>query len=656
MHELPHNSLNASGSVIIKLPKAKDPLPEDWIPLQSLDQRFPPGFYARPKMAERISKRITNGYFRAIRMLQFLPRKNDHIRIEFNILEQTIDLYPFRLDEPGVTLDRHTEMTIEAFHSIVYGGAWLSVGETVQARLTETRDFIDYLLDQFQKASPENKKQFEAYGINTGFADLRDKPISPEQAGTLSTNIIRSHDAGIGDALPLDVVLGAMVLRANTLAKGYSGFQLHNLQTLVDMINHRIIPVVPRYGSLGASGDLAYLARIGGAMLGDADVEVWYSGHVMSAGEALEKAGISPMVPGAKEGLALTNGTPFMASMITIAYLNMLQHWENTLADQVLFLNCIQAIDAAFYDCIHDVRQQEGQSVIARFLYAHIKDSPLINRTGIQNDYSIRCIPQILGPKIDEFRQKKREIEAELNAVTDNPLIFKEGEFGDYVTPSRKIRFRDQDWIVVSGGNFYGGYSAHPADVFSFCNAEMVNMAERQHTYLLNPKRNAKTLNSYLVANEAEVGLKSGHMIVQYTHNALVTQMTYLASPISTLKIDSGNHCEDIVSQGALAGIKLLEQLELIGHQNTLKFVSAMQAYSIARAHCPDVQANAALTSEQLYAYAIKSTGLTFPYTEDRNFSERYARIEASTRTMGYRAIIGYPLMHYIGFTCCNRE
>ncbi len=507
----------------------------------------------------------------------------------------------------------HT-FTLQDFKEVVFERKKLALLPDALTRLDKTRRFIDYLLEN----------NIKVYGLTTGFADLRNCPVSPNDAALLSNNIIESHDAGIGPSLPKDVILGAMVTRAVSLAKGHSGFQSESLITLLDMINHEIVPFVPATGSLGASGDLAFLARVGRAMRGD-DVPVWFQGDVMSAKEALKLANIRPFIPKAKEGLAMTNGTSFMISMMAIAYLKEINAFENILAMQGFFLNAVGAVDAAFNACIHEVRKQEGQSEIAKILSSYLKDSPFIDFMGIQDDYCIRCLPQIFGPKLEAILAQKLKIEGELDAVTDNPLLFKDYEISDDVYKERMIFFEGENWVVLSGGNFHGECITSMADTIAAANAKIAFTMERQITYMLNPFRNKNRLPAYLVS---KTGLSSGYMITQYTANGLTQKIAKLASPTSTFNITSANESEDVVSYGATAAQRLLEQIERLEELNAIYLTVSFQAYSIARKKLSSSkQIPPHLLTERLFLIIQEITGEEYPIEREENFQKRYSEM-----------------------------
>ncbi len=535
------------------------------------------------------------------------------------------------------TLGRNNNLELSDFQEIVNQDRSVLLSSKSINRLKETRSFVDYLLE----------KNIKVYGLTTGFADLRNYAVSPKDAAQLSVNIIESHDAGIGAPLSKEVVLGAMLCRANSLSKGNSAFKAENLQTLISMINHKIIPVIPKYGSLGASGDLAYLARLGRAMKGD-NVSVYYKGEIISAKKALEMANIKPFIPSAKEGLALTNGTSFMASMLALGYLQEVHEFENAIALQGMFLNSVRAIDAAFSASIQTSRTQWGQKNIAKIFRDFLKDSPFIDHKNIQNDYSIRCLPQILGPKLELITTFYDNVKKEINAITDNPLVYKNDEISPDISSERIITLnQNQDkWAVISGGNFHGEYITSVTDCLALANAKIALTMERQMTYMLNPDRN-KILPTYLVADKKNVGLLSGYMIVQYAGNSLAQKIAHLSAPFSAHNITSGNEAEDVVSYGATAALRFLEQLELFHNLNTLYLAEVLQTYSIMRQNLidQDIPIPKELPCEQIYALCLETLSpLEYPTMKDIPFDEVYQKLDELLRTTKIRKVLGFPI------------
>lgn len=504
------------------------------------------------------------------------------------------------------------QLTLGQFFEAFEVSNELVLSKKSKERLQSTRRFIQHLLDS----------KTSVYGLTTGFADLRDRLVDPSGAAELSMNLIRSHDAGIGEPIPGEIVLGAMILRANSLAKGYSGFCLESLETLLQMIRHRIIPEIPCTGSLGASGDLAFLARLGMAMCGE-NVPVVYAGEKMSSKEALKRQGIAPFKPSAKEGLALTNGTSFMAASLAMAYQDSQQLFLRTLDLMGLFLNAVRATSAAFSDCLQQVRGHKGQIEIAKRLREKIAHSPFINDAKIQDDYCIRCLPQLLGPKWDLITSFKAAIETELDAATDNPLIFCDKELSSDIPITKQFQFEGQTWAVISGGNFHGEVISTICDGIVAAQSKIALILERQITYMLNPARNKGVLPIYLIPHQANEGLHSGYIITQYTANALAHKICLLAAPVQPFNLTSGNESEDIVSYGATAVERLQEQLKLLRQLLSIYTTVVLQAYSIQRENYSE-EARSGCWGEAFFQQELAQTGLSYPFLKDEPFATRY--------------------------------
>lgn len=526
-------------------------------------------------------------------------------------------------------LGPNSSLTLSRFSQLLYSNLSLGVSPESVLRLDETRAFIDYLL----------QRNIRVYGLTTGFADLRNEVVPSEKAAELSRNIIASHDAGIGSPLPSDVVLGAMIARANSLSKGLSGFQTASLNTLVAMINARVVPEIPCHGSLGASGDLALLARLGQAMQG-CDVPVTYQEKKMTAGDALKLAGITPFVPKAKEGLALTNGTSFMSSMSAVAVLKEIALLENVFALLPLFLSAVGAVDAAFYASIQTCRNQEGQKWVAALLTDLLKDAPLVDRRGVQDDYCIRCLPQILGPKLELILWSATRIERELEAVTDNPLIFRGEEISSDANRELLLEFQDANWLVVSGGNFHGEYLTMVADSIALANAKIAILLERHMTYLLNPFRNKGRLPAYLIQDEKKKGLYSGYMITQYTGNDLAQKICYLGNSVGIFNATSGNESEDVVSYGSSACQRLLTQISYFEDFLAIYIAIVSQAYSMKRI-------SSSTFSERCFAL-IQEYLPTLPHSKEESFTKRYEAATELMRSRELNKLINFPIMNQV--------
>lgn len=396
------------------------------------------------------------------------------------------------------------------------------------------------------------------YGINTGFGALAQRRIEKKDLKRLQKNLIKSHTAGVGPFLPADITRGIMLLRANVLAKGYSGVRLEVVQLLLDMLNKGIMPLIPAKGSVGASGDLAPLSHLAMALIGEG--EVVYEKKEQGAAMALKKAGLKPLELLEKEGLALINGTQVMTA---IGIFNL--HEAECLAKMADIAGAMTfeaqlGSPSPFYEEIQDVRRHPGQMESARNILHLIKDSPLwISHQGkkkVQDAYSVRCIPQVHGAVRDTLKYVRRVLEIETNSATENPLIF----------PEKKI--------ILSGGNFHGEPVAFAMDFLSIVMTELGNISERRIDRLINPASNMG-LPNFLVADN---GLNSGFMIVHVTATALASENKSLAHPASVDNIPTSANQEDHVSMGTIGARKAREIIGNLRHILAIELMAAAQA------------------------------------------------------------------------------
>jgi histidine ammonia-lyase len=385
------------------------------------------------------------------------------------------------------------------------------------------------------------------------------------------------------------------------------------------------------------------------AMRGDV-VPVWYKNKTMTARKALKMAGIQPFEPSAKEGLAVVNGTSFIISMLSIAYLQELNELENILALQGLFLSAIGSTSTAFNASIHQVRDHSGQTLVANILSRHFENTGFSDSSRIQDDYCIRCVPQIFGPKIEIILEQYKKIEIELDAVTDNPLFFRGDEISPDVDPNKIWSVNGELWTVLSGGNFHGECLTTIADTICASNAKIAFTLERQIAYMLNPSRNKNQLPIYLIKDASQSGLESGYMITQYTANALAQRIAQLGTPTTIFNITSGNESEDIVSYGAPAAERLLEQIQYLRELNAVYLTVAAQAYGITRAeHLSRGKAiSPKLLAEQIFEKIQDFSDEQYPTTKEENFSNRYSQAMRVLDSGNLRSIMGNPLYSII--------
>jgi histidine ammonia-lyase len=404
-----------------------------------------------------------------------------------------------------------------------------------------------------------------AYGITTGFGAFKDKIIPLEEVEQLQRNILFSHAVGVGEPFNRALTRAIMLIRANTLARGFSGIRRETLELLLSMLNAGLHPVIPEKGSLGASGDLAPLAHMSLPLIGEGRVEV--DGKILAAPEALRDAGLVPLTLAAKEGLALTNGTAVMCALgiLETARAERISHTADIAG--CMSLEALHGTSAAFDPRIHELRPFPRQKQCAAALRALLEGSEFTcgnDPAHVQDAYTLRCIPQVHGAARDAIAYSRWVFDIELNAVTDNPLIFIE-----------------QDRIdVISGGNFHGEPLAIAMDYLALALAELGNISERRLMRLTDEASNTRVLPAFLIARG---GVNSGFMILQYTAAALATENKVLSHPASVDTIPTSANVEDHVSMGVTSGLKLRQVAENVEHILTLELMAAAQGIDFRR-------------------------------------------------------------------------
>ncbi len=397
------------------------------------------------------------------------------------------------------------------------------------------------------------------YGINTGFGSLYKENISNSELTTLQENIIKSHACGTGDAIPSHIVKLILLLKIKSLGYGYSGVQVVTIQRLIDMFNDNILPSIYRYGSLGASGDLAPLAHLSLPLLGLGEVE--YQGKMVRGQAILNLKGWQPLDLMAKEGLALLNGTQFMSAF---GIWNIMESAKILRLANLIGATSIDAFDGRiepFMPQVHQIRPQPGQAKVAAEVFSLLRDSEIINQSKqhVQDPYSFRCIPQVHGATLDTLEYVTNVFLREINGVTDNPNIFP-----------------DED-LIISAGNFHGQPLALAHDFLTIAMAEIGSISERRTYQLISGSRD---LPNYLIANP---GINSGLMIPQYTAASIVSHNKVLAHPASVDTIVSSNGQEDHVSMGAGAAIKAYEVINNIYSILAIELITAAQALDLRK-------------------------------------------------------------------------
>ena len=437
-----------------------------------------------------------------------------------------------------VEIDGHS-LTIEGAISVANGNNTALLAKSARRRMEESRKGVEQIIDSGEVV----------YGINTGFGAMSSVRIGGDDLEQLQSNLIKSHACGVGDLMDPNHVLLMMVFRANSLARGVSGIRPKIVDLLLGMVNHGIAPIIPRIGSLGASGDLAPLSHMSLAILGEGESMVRKeSGWVtMSSIDALHSVGLEPTELAAKEGLSLINGTSQMCAYLALTILNLEKLVFAADSCAATSLEAIKGSHSPFDPRIHDNRPQSGQAISAARISAFLKGSKIkishedCNR--VQDAYCFRCAPQVHGPVIDLLTETRRMLEIEINSATDNPLVFVDGE----------------DVDVISGGNFHGQNLALASDSIAIACHELACISERRINQVLDPQWSGQI--PFLAQNE---GLESWYMIVQYVAAACIAELHLLANPVTTSNIPVSMGKEDHVSMGATGTFRSLQSTVLL--------------------------------------------------------------------------------------------
>jgi histidine ammonia-lyase len=462
-----------------------------------------------------------------------------------------------------IEITGHT-LTIEDVLAVARQKARVApLSESVRAQMQASRQWIDEII---------RRDEDTVYGVNSGVGPLAARRISPDQARALSRNLVLSCVTGQGEPLPDEIVRAMLLIRANSLALGYSAVRPVVVSTLIEMLNRGLTPYIPAKGSVGASGDLTPLAHIALVLTRDQDDQdeysgfAWFKGELLPGAEAMARAGIPRLILEAKEGLSLTNGTTFMLAAGTLALSDSEMLVEQAEIAAALTIEGLLGLTSAFDADIHKVSCQPGQIETAAHLRILLEGSRLVDSMPerVQDAYSLRCIPQVIGPMRDVLKFIRERISAALNATSDNPLIISKKTTSD--------SFR-----ALYGGNFHGQGLAIWLDFLSIVMAELGSFSERRIFRLLTPELNAG-LPAMLVATS---GLDSGLMISQYTAAALASDNKTLAHPDSVDSIPTSANQEDFVSMGANAARHTLEVISNVRRILAIELLNAAQAIEL---------------------------------------------------------------------------
>ena len=441
-------------------------------------------------------------------------------------------------------------LTFDQIETILYQNQKIGLSDKSKNLILKCKNWLDKKLATH--ASP-------IYGINTGFGALHNISISNEDLSLLQENLVNSHACGLGNEISHDIVKLMILLKVHALSLGNSGVQLKTVERLIDFFNNDIIPVVYEQGSLGASGDLAPLAHLIIPLIGKG--QVYYKNEKRDSASVLKELGWEPVKLGAKEGLALLNGTQFMSAhgvYVLLKTFRLLKHADTIAA---LSLDAFDGRIEPFFEPLHTVRPHKGQIDTAKNIRNILNESELIARQKkhVQDPYSFRCVPQVHGAVKDAVEYVSKVVHTEINSVTDNPMLFP-----------------DED-LIVSGGNFHGEPLALAYDFLGIALSELASISERRTYRLISGERG---LPAFLVANP---GLNSGFMIPQYSAASVVSQNKQLATPASVDNIPSSNEQEDHVSMGANAAVKMLKIADNVEKVLAIELFNAAQALDFRR-------------------------------------------------------------------------
>jgi len=491
---------------------------------------------------------------------------------------------------PDLQLDGDS-LTLADVIAVADAGRRVALAPSARARLVERRKYVDDIV----------RRHDAVYGVTTGFGKLSDIAIPPARLAELQVNLIRSHVAGVGPRMPVREVRAMMLLRANVIAKGFSGARPELVELLAGMLNAGLHPPVPEQGSVGASGDLAPLAHLALALIGEGTVDK--DGASGPAAAMLKDAGLAPITLQPKEGITLINGTQAHTAVAALAITEALRLWRVAHVAGAMSLEGLTGTPVAFDARIQDARGQTGQRASAALLRALLADSAIreSHRAGdprVQDAYGLRCMPQVHGPVLDALRFAEGVITRELNAATDNPLLFADG-------------------TMLSGGNFHGQAVAMALDFMAIALTNLATIAERRIDRLVHPDLN-EGLPPFLAV---DAGVNSGFMMAQVSAAALASECKVLSHPASVDSIPTDGSKEDVVPMAMGAAWKLRRVVENVAHVLAIELLCAAQAV--------DARAPLAPARKVGEAHAIVRRTVP-PLTQDRALAPDFAALRAA--------------------------
>ncbi len=453
-------------------------------------------------------------------------------------------------------------LSLEQVEAVAKGGARVSLGPAARDRLTASRLAL-------QQACQSGDA---IYGVNTGFGSLARQRVEDDDLKQIQQNLVLSHAAGVGEPLPEPVVRAMLLVLAASLARGLSGVRPEVAEAVLALLNEGVVPVVPKVGSVGASGDLAPLAHAACVLIGEG--EAFVAGQRVVAAEALRRAGLAPLVLSAKEGLALINGTHLMAALGALTLSELERVFSAALCAAAMSIDACRGTDAFLDVRVQRARGQQGQTEVAERLSQLIDASEIIpshlhGDPRVQDPYSLRCAPQVLGAALDAIRFARGIVERELGAVTDNPLVF--ASASGAATTSRDI---------VSAGNFHGMPLAIAFDTLLIALCHVAGIAERRVYYILAASDSENHLHPHLAPTP---GMHSGLMIAQYVAAACCNELVGLATPASVANIPTSAGMEDYNSFGATSGLKLRSAIERVTQVVAIELLCAAEALEYQR-------------------------------------------------------------------------